>query len=513
MGEWSAAGTLTTWTREEHESVKREVERGGHLDHEEALRALAEIERLNGRLAHAHDAANKLYRAASLFTSGWDDIAIRQVFAALDLSEQEACAQEAARRDGLEEENARLRREVGVHKGEAATLRARLAQTTEAANAFEAPPAEPRDESIDALRGQYLSHLAAIRRDLDAVVNRMCVPSLDADDWRAINDRISTLRETIGDVAPPATAPLAQALDLLRRTRAVLHKLDPAHERLRGEISTILTSTPIEDLRDIAHPTVDREPIVERVTECPKCATPVKLATTPITQALGLLRRARPWVTADPFDRDSDPARMPSDQVKRLAAEIDALLAGAPVARAVDASLEARALAAFDAWGWGTRRIRPLTEPPIRVDRNAPDTKALWQTIVRAVDASRPEPPRAPLTEEEAAKQSAPDARPVSASSTAGEWQCVSCHAHETEMHRAWCEIEGAAGTVASRATDAQPVAPPTPDLDALRARREELRAKMAGDGGDRSTSPLVALIRELAEIEAQIEATKEGAK
>ena len=104
------------------------------------------------------------------------------------------------------------------------------------------------------------------------------------------------------------------------------------------------------------------------------------------------------------------------------------------------------------------------------------------------------------------------DQRPVSASS-AGEWQCVSCHAHETEMHRAWCEIEGAAGTVASRATDAQPVAPPTPDLDALRARREELRAKMAGDGGDRSTSPLVALIRELAEIEAQIEATKEGAK
>ena len=252
-----------------------------------------------------------------------------------------------------------------------------------------------------------------------------------------------------GEAPRPATPPLAQALDLLRRTRAVLHKLDPAHERLRGEISTILTSTPIEDLRDIAHPTVDREPIVELVTECPKCATPVKLATTPITQALGLLRRARPWVTADPFDRDSDPARMPSDQVKRLAAEIDALLAGAPVARAVDASLEARALAAFDAWGWGTRRIRPLTEPPIRVDRNAPDTKALWQTIVRAVDASRPEPPRAPLTEEEAAKQSAPDARPVSASSTAGEWQCVSCHAHETEMHRAWCEIEGAAGTVA----------------------------------------------------------------
>ena len=165
-------------------------------------------------------------------------------------------------------------------------------------------------------------------------------------------------------------------------------------------------------------------------------------------------------------------------------------------------------------------------------------------------DASRPEPPRAPLTEEEARiarglqacaaawepdvrlignftareigrfasailsrGEIPPDARPVSASSTAGEWQCVSCHAHETEMHRAWCEIEGAAGTVASRATDAQPVAPPTPDLDALRARREELRAKMAGDGGDRSTSPLVALIRELAEIEAQIEATKEGAK
>ena len=260
------------WTRERHEAYKAfrssgglasatiderdmlaeiergwaEIERLNDLSGDDAVRMTqaAEIDRLNGRLAHAHDAANKLYRAASLFTSGWDDIAIRQVFAALDLSEQEACAQEAARRDGLEEENARLRREVGVHKGEAATLRARLAQTTEAANAFEAPPAEPRDESIDALRGQYLSHLAAIRRDLDAVVNRMCVPSLDADDWRAINDRISTLRETIGDVAPPATAPLAQALDLLRRTRTVLHKLDPAHEKLRAEIDALLAGTP-----------------------------------------------------------------------------------------------------------------------------------------------------------------------------------------------------------------------------------------------------------------------------
>jgi hypothetical protein len=44
-----------------------------------------------------------------------------------------------------------------------------------------------------------------------------------------------------------------------------------------------------------------------------------------------------------------------------------------------------------------------------------------------------------------------PDVRPVSASSTAGEWQCVSCHARETEAHRAWCEIEGKAGTIATR--------------------------------------------------------------
>ena len=104
-------------------------------------------------------------------------------------------------------------------------------------------------------------------------------------------------------------------------------------------------------------------------------------------------------------------------------------------------------------------------------------------------DASRPEPPRAPLTEEEARiarglqacaaawepdvrlignftareigrfasailsrGEIPPDVRPVSASS-AGEWQCVSCHAREMEMHRAWCEVEGATGTVAIKST------------------------------------------------------------
>ena len=36
------------WTREEHESVKREVDRGGHLDNDEAQRALADIKQGRG---------------------------------------------------------------------------------------------------------------------------------------------------------------------------------------------------------------------------------------------------------------------------------------------------------------------------------------------------------------------------------------------------------------------------------------------------------------------------------
>ena len=50
------------------------------------------------------------------------------------------------------------------------------------------------------------------------------------------------------------------------------------------------------------------------------------------------------------------------------------------------------------------------------------------------------------------------------------------------------------------------------PDLAALCARRDRLRARFASyNGGDRPMSPPVALIRELAEVEAQIEAAKDA--
>ena len=250
-----------------------------------------------------------------------------------------------------------------------------------------------------------------------------------------------------GEAPRPATPPLAQALDLLRRVRSVLYNVGVVRSNVDAEVDALLAGTPVVGSR----------------------------ATEVLRSTLESLHGMMP-----------DPA-------------FDALHAAVR-----DVENASRPDAAPRA---------PLTEEEARIARGLQACAAAWEPDVRLIGnftareigqfasaiLSRGEIP--------------PDARPVSASSTAGEWQCVSCHAHETEMHRAWCEIEGAAGTVASRATDAQPVAPPTPDLDALRARREELRAKMAGDGGDRSTSPLVALIRELAEIEAQIEATKEGAK
>jgi hypothetical protein len=45
-----------------------------------------------------------------------------------------------------------------------------------------------------------------------------------------------------------------------------------------------------------------------------------------------------------------------------------------------------------------------------------------------------------------------PDVRSAPASSPLGEWQCASCHARETEAHRAWCQVEDKAGTIARHA-------------------------------------------------------------
>ena len=45
-----------------------------------------------------------------------------------------------------------------------------------------------------------------------------------------------------------------------------------------------------------------------------------------------------------------------------------------------------------------------------------------------------------------------PDVRSAPASDPLGEWQCASCHARETEAHRAWCQVEDKAGTIARHA-------------------------------------------------------------
>ena len=66
----------------------------------------------------------------------------------------------------------------------------------------------------------------------------------------SLDEPIARLRTALDAFeAPPTTAPLAQALGLLRRTRAVLHKLDPAHELLRAEIDALLAGAPVVESR------------------------------------------------------------------------------------------------------------------------------------------------------------------------------------------------------------------------------------------------------------------------
>jgi hypothetical protein len=124
-----------TWTKEEHEAAKAgksldaldisemlaEIERAwGEIErlHDAVCHAQSdEIDKLNVRLAHAHDAANKLYQAAQVVSVVWDDAsvsaeatsaAIEALAAAIDPAEAEACTKETTRRDGLEAEIASI---------------------------------------------------------------------------------------------------------------------------------------------------------------------------------------------------------------------------------------------------------------------------------------------------------------------------------------------------------------------------------------------------------------------
>ena len=205
--------TANTWTREDQRLARlkqadefaaqeiarmlaeiergwAEIERLTDLGGDDAVRAAqaTEIDRLTEHLAHTRDAANKLYQAAAAFCEGWDHEAITLCFGGLTREQFEAllaaldpCEREATRRDGLERELAALRADVAEKSAEVA---------------------------------------ATMRRH--------------REEKDALDREVASLRST----------PIGQALDLLRRTRAVLHRLDPAHEKLRGEIDALLAGTP-----------------------------------------------------------------------------------------------------------------------------------------------------------------------------------------------------------------------------------------------------------------------------
>ena len=276
-----------------------------------------------------------------------------------------------------------------------------------------------------------------------------------------------------GEAPRPATPPLAQALDLLRRARAVLHKLDPAHEKLRAEIDALLAGTPVAPQ---SAPDASLEERAKGAREAYH-ASPDERLLPPYDQLMKDIKECwRRTVRAVDASRPELPrAPLPEVDAEDLWTDY----------RTGRGAMYAHERKAFFA---GVEAGRRTTAP-----QNAPDVSRPAESVDRDLAMSlmppRPEPPRAPLTEEEARiarglqacaaawepdvrlignftareigqfasailsrGEIPPDVRPVSASS-AGEWQCVSCHAREMEMHRAWCEVEGATGTVAIKST------------------------------------------------------------
>ena len=253
-----------------------------------------------------------------------------------------------------------------------------------------------------------------------------------------------------GEAPRPATAPLAQALDLLRRTRAVLHKLDPAHELLRAEIDALLAGTP---KANASLGTCEcGEPATARVGFNGAPLTPACTDTVSARQKASASRpEPRAHAALDPEDvRALVVALQTNGASGALVGEAQSLLVRARAAHRRPEPTRApehvkETLSTSD-------RPAPLTEEEARIARDLQACAAAWEPDVRLI---------CNLTAREIGRFASailsrgeipPDVRPVSASS-AGEWQCVSCHAHETEMHRAWCEIEGAAGTVAIKST------------------------------------------------------------
>lgn len=513
------------------------------------------IATLSGDVLVEADGVRSWFWASELTPAPSVEADLRATIAGLrdELANEKACAREATRRDGLEEENARLRAEVERwSKSEAecvragletvGQLRARLAQTTEAA---------------DALR-------------------RAATDVAGAWDFIApLDEPIARLRAALDAFeAPPATAPLAQALDLLRRTRAVLHKLDPAHELLRAEIDALLAGAPVVESR---RPTEDVKATLLSAVRTAHDGEQGR------RDHLGRIVREEwikwareqpspkpswlvPWEGLSEPDKEVDrrigarlysigvlstagePQIAPTAYHPEIEAAIDGVVSAtkgvgpSPFERAV-----VRLLGMLSKHREGLRA--PLTEEEARrlareigdlchnPDVNELDT---WTRTLLAVDRGETPPevrPVAPFTEDdarhslgaalrEAAKRSAPvapptpdlDTRPsfVQSMRDAGYKPLPSplrivCREFD-DLHECALDInhEGDHNTAADGSGDSFPNF--APDLAALCARRDRLRARFASyNGGDRPMSPPVALIRELAEVEAQIEAAKDA--
>ena len=344
------------------------------------------------------------------------------------------------------------------------------------------------DRAPDGVGGEMMhSRMLAALTDIlerEGLAAHGCLTQKALDLCERVNERTKKAREkrvkkSDGEAPavlpePAPSSPLAQALDLLRRTRAVLHKLDPAHEKLRGEIDALLAGAPVveteeadasrpglteEEARSLAeHVGIklglakdDREEPVTTATrailgwfasrgDIPPDVRPPH--THPLTE-----EDARRWerlrvVASAIRDREYEGDFRVSDETAMLFDELR------------------HAIAAVENTQTATPQRAPLTEEEARIARGLHACAGAWEPDVRLIGN---------LTAREIERFASailsrgdipPDVRAVAASSAAGEWQCVSCHAREREMHREWCEIEGAAGTVASRATDVRPVAP-----------------------------------------------------
>jgi len=150
------------------------------------------------RFAHAHDAADRLYRAAVHLRDGIDDdkTALSKLLAAIDPAESDACASEAARRDGLEREIERLTAELAARAPAEGRVRYVLvcrdcgAKVTagQSCKAAGCPPRAPADASLEA-RAEALGRIVRAAWVEVAKKEAKTVPGyVDLWEWLEIPD-------------------------------------------------------------------------------------------------------------------------------------------------------------------------------------------------------------------------------------------------------------------------------------------------------------------------------------